>query len=71
MWYAFNMDTGLVYKEKTKQEILGKGYKTKEKLKQGCYHLIGEYEDGIKCRELYVYRNKELAIENGWDWALR
>lgn len=69
MWYAIDMDNGVIYEEKSKRDILLKGYKTKEKICSGGYYAVGCCEDGTDYNEIYIYQNKSLAIENGFGWA--
>lgn len=71
MWYAISMNDGIIHEEKTKRDILNKGYKTIKKHDRGDYEIIGSCNDQEYSSTIYLYDSKNKAIENGFEWAFK
>lgn len=74
MWYGITIDEGIVAKADTKKEILLEindmdtrckrislgvyAYEQRDESERGCWHEIA-----------YIFKNKELACNHGFEWA--
>lgn len=76
MWYAMNLNNGIVAEASTKKEVLSEivDMNTRcKRLNKGAYVYEQQDESELSCwHEIaYIFGSEKIAIDNGFGWAFQ